>query len=145
MTTDTPQTTRIDRWLWAVRFYKTRSLAAQAVSAGHALLNGQRCKPAKNIAIGDILQLRRPGFMSCTVAVTAIIDKRVAAKIAIQCYKETPESIAKREKETEQRRLWRDIDRGLAGDGRPDKQQRRQILALHRGRQKGSGAEDSKS
>ncbi len=115
---------RIDKWLWAARFFKTRSLAAREISAGHVTLAGQRVKPARLLQAGDLLVVRA-GFDVYTVRVLALSERRGPASVARLLYEETPESVAKREAEATARRL--------VGDGadqpekRPDKHARRKI------------------
>ncbi|MEQ1519499.1 MAG: RNA-binding S4 domain-containing protein, partial [Usitatibacteraceae bacterium] len=88
---------RIDKWLWAARFFKTRSLAVDAVNAGRVEVNGERVKPAKSIKCGDRLLVRKPP-VEFQVLVKAIADKRGSAVIAQTLYEESPESVAAREK-----------------------------------------------
>src|SRR4051812_15514266 len=88
---------RIDKWLWAARFYKTRSAATEAVLGGRVHINGTRAKPAKEVRPGDELELTR-GTVRWMVEVTALSDKRGPAAIAATLYRETPESIAARER-----------------------------------------------
>ena len=87
---------RVDKWLWAARFFKTRSLAAHAVEAGKVLVNGARAKPAKGLKPGDELQIRTPGF-EYTVRVAQLAERRGPATLAAQLYTETAESKRKRE------------------------------------------------
>ena len=86
---------RIDKWLWAARFFKTRSLAVRAIEAGHVALNGERAKPAKDVKAGDRLVVRRPPFEH-TVVVKDVSDKRGPASAAALLYQETEESRARR-------------------------------------------------
>ena len=87
---------RLDKWLWAARFFKTRGLAAEAIGAGRVSVKGERAKAAKNVKAGDILEIRRPPFEQA-VRVLGISDKRGNATAAQSLYEETPESRAKRE------------------------------------------------
>lgn len=119
--------TRIDKWLWAARFFKTRSLAAQAVEAGKVLLNGARVKPAKPVHPDDLLQIRTPVF-AYTVRVVQLSDKRGSAPIAATLYDETQESRLQRE---QAREAQRDRHPGALMRGRPTKRERRQIDRLH--------------
>jgi ribosome-associated heat shock protein Hsp15 len=91
-----PATVRIDKWLWASRFFKTRALAATAVEAGRVTVNGDRCKPSKLVRANDALVIRRPPIEHAVI-VRAVSDKRGAAPIAQQLYEETAESRARRE------------------------------------------------
>lgn len=86
---------RIDKWLWAARFYKTRSLASQSIEAGHVVVNGERAKPAKLVKAGDEVVVRRPPFEHAVV-VKALSDKRGGAADAALLYKETDESRTRR-------------------------------------------------
>ncbi len=120
----TEERIRVDKWLWAARFYKTRSLAAKAVSGGHVHLNGSRVKPARPVQTGDSLVVRR-GEQEFTVVVLAISGKRGPATVARTLYEETQDSITAREAAREERRLVRSP--ALRPQGRPDKRDRRKI------------------
>ncbi len=115
---------RIDKWLWAARFYKTRSLASEAIKGGKVSVNNYRTKPSREVALGDTLVLRL-GFDEKTVIVRALSDKRGSATVAQQLYQETTNSILKREKEKELRKL--SAVQRPHGEGRPTKRLRRQI------------------
>ena len=121
---------RIDKWLWAARFYKTRGLATEAVLGGHIHLNGQRVKPAKDVHVGDSLQIRI-GTSEWTVDVRGLSDKRGPAKVAVELYEETPESRAARERQALQRKL---APPPLGADlgARPTKQARRRLDEFRR-------------
>ena len=121
---------RVDKWLWAARFFKTRSAATEAVLGGHVHVGGERAKPAKEIRVGDTLEIRR-GEIRWTVAVTGIADRRGSATQAAALYEETPESLAAREQQRLERRLARPLGADLGA--RPTKQARRRIEALRRG------------
>ena len=121
---------RIDRWLWAARFFKTRSAATDAVAGGHVQVGGERVKPAKEVRVGDTLEIRR-GEIRWTVVVTGVADRRGSASVAAGLYEETAESLAARERERLERRLARPLGADLAG--RPTKQARRRLEALRRG------------
>ena len=115
---------RLDRWLWAARFFKTRALAADAVNGGKVHLAGQRVKAARAVKIGDSYEIQR-GFERLEIVVTALSTRRGPASAAAELYRETEASLQRREQEREQRRLA-----ALARprtEGRPSKQQRRQI------------------
>jgi ribosome-associated heat shock protein Hsp15 len=120
---------RIDKWLWAARFYKTRSLATDAVLAGHVHVNGARVKPAKDVRVGDDVEVRI-GTFTWSVAVTGLSDKRGPAAVARTLYAETPESTKAREEQALQRRLARPVGAELGE--RPTKQDRRRLDALRR-------------
>ena len=124
---------RIDKWLWAARFFKTRSAATEAVLGGHVHVGGVRVKPAKEIRVGDTLEIRR-GELRWAVVVTGVADRRGPATVAATLYEETPESLAARERERLQRRLTRPLGADLGA--RPTKQARRRIEALRRGEQR---------
>ncbi len=115
---------RVDKWLWAARFFKTRNLAKQAIDGGKIHCDGQRIKPSKEIPVGVELTIRQ-GWDEKTVAVTALSDQRRGAPEAALLYSETAASIAKRETEADQRKALRGT--GLVADRRPNKKQRRQI------------------
>ncbi len=123
--TDTSQTRqRLDKWLWAARFFKTRSLAAEAVGGGKIKLNGSTAKPAKEIKAGDLLELSI-GHVQWTVNVVALNEYRRPATEAQQLYAETEESRAQRAQATEARSLAPAPGADLKG--RPTKRDRRQI------------------
>jgi ribosome-associated heat shock protein Hsp15 len=115
---------RVDKWLWAARFFKTRSLAAHAVEAGKVLVNGARVKPAKALKPGDELQIRTPVF-EYTVRVAQLAERRGSATLAAQLYAETDESRRKREAAKRER-----IEREPGIRGRPTKRTRRQLQKL---------------
>lgn len=116
---------RIDKWLWAARFFKTRALATEAVSGGKVHVNGERCKPARRVHPGDRLTIHR-GQQTWEIDVRAVNDQRRPATEARELYTETPESEARREAESKRRRAERAVA-DAAPSGRPDKRQRRQI------------------
>ena len=114
---------RIDKWLWAARFYKTRSIAADAVDGGKVLVNGSRVKPARALKLGDELQIRTQGA-DYTVHVAALSPRRGPATEAAKLYAETDES----KRQREQARLLRtDVHPDAYSKGRPTKRARRQI------------------
>lgn len=119
-----PVKIRIDKWLWAARFYKTRSLASTAIKGGKVAVNGQRAKPSRELEIGDSVTLRQ-GYDEKTVVVNALSGQRGPASQAQQLYQETSESRQKRDKEKELRQLAA-VQRPH-GEGRPTKRERRQI------------------
>lgn len=118
---------RIDKWLWAARFFKTRSLAADAVDGGRVRLNGERVKPARNVKIGDTLMVDN-GATEWEVVVEGLSDVRGPAPVAQALYRETGQSIAKRQIEAERRKLFREP--GAAIKGRPTKRDRRRLDQL---------------
>ncbi len=120
---------RIDKWLWAARFFKTRSLATDAVAGGHVQVNGVRVKPAREVAVGDRLEIRR-GQTRWTVVVKGVADRRGPASAAAELYEETPESVAAREQFRAERRLARPLGADLSA--RPTKRDRRRLDALRK-------------
>lgn len=114
---------RIDKWLWAARFFKTRSLAKQAIEGGKVHCDGQRIKASKEIVCGQILTIRQ-GIDEKTVLVDALSDQRRGAPQAESLYSETPESLAKREQHAAERKAIRG---NLTSDAKPTKKQRRLI------------------
>lgn len=118
---------RIDKWLWAARFYKTRALASAAVNGGKVHLNGQRIKAARTVKVGDCYEIHR-GFDRLEVIVDQLASRRGSASIAQTLYTETEKSIACREKEAEQRKLA-SLQRPVL-DHRPNKKERRQIRSF---------------
>ncbi|WP_076602283.1 RNA-binding S4 domain-containing protein [Aromatoleum tolulyticum] len=121
---------RIDKWLWAARFFKTRSLANQAIEGGHIKLNGQAVKPARELRIGDSLDIVAGGTQ-WTVVVRGLNEQRRPAVEAQQLYEETPESSARRASEKEERRLAPVPGSDL--HGRPTKKARRQMRGFNEG------------
>jgi ribosome-associated heat shock protein Hsp15 len=115
---------RFDKWLWAARFYKTRSLAAQAIDAGQARLNDARVKPAHAVRAGDVVVVRKDAT-SWTVRVTAVSDRRGSAVVAATLYRETPESAAEREQDALRRKATAASEPRTSG--RPTKRQRRKL------------------
>ena len=115
---------RIDKWLWAARFYKTRALAVQAVEAGQVRLGGERVKPAHVLRTGDTVSVRKGGLV-WDIEVIALSDRRGSAAIAAQLYRETAESIAARIAELEQRKAAEQSQPRFSG--RPTKRQRRKL------------------
>lgn len=121
---------RIDKWLWCTRFFKTRSLAAQAVSGGKVHLNGERVKPAHAVRVGDRISLTLDG-MSAEFDVIGLPVRRGPAPEARTHYAETPASAERRAKLREQHRLA-EMSRPRP-DTRPDKRDRRRLVRLQRG------------
>lgn len=119
------QGVRLDKWLWAVRLYKTRALAREMVQGGKVHYNGQRCKPSKQVDIGATIRLAQ-GFDEKQISVLKLLEKRVAAPIAVTCYEETEQSKQKREENA----LARKNNAFFAPhpDHKPDKKQRRELI-----------------
>jgi ribosome-associated heat shock protein Hsp15 len=120
---------RIDRWLWAARFFKTRGAATDAVVGGHVRANGSRVKPAREIRVGDRLEITLGGIRR-DVVVRGLAARRGPATVAATLYEETPESIARREQQRLERRLARPLGADLGA--RPTKRDRRRLDALRR-------------
>jgi ribosome-associated heat shock protein Hsp15 len=115
-------TTRIDKWLWAARFFKTRSLATDAVERGKVKLRGERTKPSHNLKVGDMLQIDN-GATEWEVQVCGISDKRGSAAVAQGLYGETAASVEKRRLLAEQHHFFKEPTAALKG--RPTKRDRR--------------------
>ena len=116
---------RIDKWLWAARFYKTRSLACDEVTKHRVQINGQDVKPSREVRVGDTLTVRQ-GSVTKTVVVQGLSQVRGPAPVAQQLYEETPESMALRAKLAEQNRLAFEPAHSIE-HGRPTKRDRRQM------------------
>lgn len=119
---------RIDKWLWAARFYKTRSLACEEIERGRVQVNGVGVKPSREVKAGDLVQLRI-GTVERTLTVTGISDRRGPAAVAALLFAETPASILKRAQAAEQRRLAPEPALSLTA-GRPTKRDRRDTQRL---------------
>jgi ribosome-associated heat shock protein Hsp15 len=115
---------RIDKWLWAARFFKTRSLAQQAVDGGKVKLNGERTKPAKELKAGDELRIHI-GEYDWVVRVAQLSDRRGPASVARTLYEEDEESRARRTEQVAHRRFA--ADPGADRRGRPTKRDRREL------------------
>ncbi|WP_426101825.1 MULTISPECIES: RNA-binding S4 domain-containing protein [unclassified Pseudomonas] len=124
---------RLDKWLWAARFYKTRALAKAAIESGKVHHRGERCKPGKEPRVGDELQIRI-GFDEKTIVVQALSAVRRGAPEAQALYAETEASIAKRENAAAMRKAGAT---GMTTDGKPSKKQRRDLFKF-----RGSGNDD---
>jgi len=118
---------RIDKWLWAARFFKTRGLATEMVNGGHVQLNGERVKPSKTVACGDEMTILREQERF-VVTVTGLAEKRGSPAVARTLYEEHEASIASREQERQKRKLHA----AAAPKKRPDKKARRQIIRFVR-------------
>jgi ribosome-associated heat shock protein Hsp15 len=124
---------RLDKWLWAARFFKTRSLATEAVAAGHVHVGGARVRPAREVRIGDVLEIRRAA-VTWTVEVRALAERRGPASEAATLYEETKASQEARERDRLQRRLA--VPLGADLGARPTKQDRRRLDSLRRGQRR---------
>jgi ribosome-associated heat shock protein Hsp15 len=122
---------RIDRWLWAARFYKSRSLAADAVAGGRVHLNGERVKPAKEVRVEDRLEVTM-GVERRQVIVTGLAERRGSATVAATLYRETADSLERRTQQALGRRLAQPLGADLGA--RPTKQARRRLDAFRRRR-----------
>ena len=129
----TVERVRIDKWLWAARFFKTRGAATEAVLGGHVQVNGARVKPARDVVVGDRLEITK-AQERWTVVVAGLADRRGPASVAQALYEETPESAAERQKRRDERRLARPIGADLSE--RPTKRDRRRLDALRRGQKR---------
>ena len=118
---------RIDKWLWAARFYKTRSLATTAIEGGRVHVNGSRVKPSYKIKPNDQLRVTRPAYKQ-DIIVLAISDKRGPATTAQTLYQETDESLSRRQMLTAQRKI---LNQNLPGTGKkPNKHERKKIRKI---------------
>ena len=124
ISTQTSNKVRLDKWLWAARFFKTRSLATAAVNGAKVHLNQQRAKPAKEVCVGDTLTIRT-GYIERTVVVQTLSKQRRSAKEAVLLYEETSESIKEREHAADLRRQSGELRQPRMG--RPTKKERRTI------------------
>lgn len=121
------QTQRIDKWLWAARFFKTRALAVEAIKKGRVLIDGEKIKPGKEIKPGLLLTIKQSCF-SKTVKVISLSPRRGPATEAAKLYQETHESILNRERLKELQHAQPALRR--SGLGRPTKRERRQIISF---------------
>jgi ribosome-associated heat shock protein Hsp15 len=128
--------TRIDRWLWTARFFRTRSAATEAVAGGRVHLNGGRVKPAKDVRAGDTVEMTLDDTRR-EVLVLAVADRRGPASVARSLYEETPQSVARREQRAAERRFARPLGADLGT--RPTKQDRRRLEALRRAERRRRG------
>ena len=122
-----PARVRLDKWLWAARFYRTRSLAALAITAGHVRVDDQRIKPSRLAAAGERIVLRRDGLV-WDIVVLALSDRRGDAAAAAQLYRESPQSIATRTEEIARRKAA--AATAPTSPGRPTKRERRKLKAF---------------
>lgn len=120
---------RLDKWLWAARFFKTRQLAKKAIEGGKVQYNGSRAKTSKNVEVGALVRVPQ-GWEHWEVEVVALSDQRRGAPEARELYRETPESVERRAREAEGRRLTNQAMQHPLK--RPDKKQRREIQRFQR-------------
>ncbi|HLO94900.1 MAG TPA: S4 domain-containing protein [Burkholderiaceae bacterium] len=121
---------RLDKWLWAARFYKTRALAVEEIGKGRVSVNGQPAKPSRELKPGDVLRLRQ-GVVEREVVIRALSSVRGPAPQAQTLYEETAESLLKREQAAESRRLAPEPAATIV-QGRPTKQDRRRLADWNR-------------
>ena len=117
---------RLDKWLWAARFFKTRALAAEAADLDRVDVNGQPAKPARELHVGDTLVLRQDGGVKRTLLLRALTTQRGPAPVAQALYEETAESLAERQRAAEARRLAPEPAQTIE-QGRPTKRDRREL------------------
>jgi ribosome-associated heat shock protein Hsp15 len=120
----TMENVRIDKWLWAARFFKTRTLAGDAVDNGKVRIGGDRIKPSRNVRINEIVQIDN-GSTEWEVVVAGISDKRGSAAVAQTLYAETEASVLKRQQQSERNKLFREPS--IEIKGRPTKRDRRML------------------
>ena len=116
---------RLDKWLWAARFYKTRAIAKEMINGGKVHYNGQRAKSSRNAEIGAVLKIRQ-GYDDKEIVIKKLSQLRQSGAIARELYEETATSLAKRAINAEQRRL--NMLNNPIPDQKPDKKQRRQLM-----------------
>lgn len=124
---------RLDKWLWAARFYKTRQLAVEAINGGKVHLNGQRTKPGKDVGSGSLLRIHK-GPLEWEITIQELPKQRRPAKEAVHFYSESESSKSKREQLQEQLRLQREA-MPLMTDSKPSKRDRRLIHRFKNGNQ----------
>ncbi|WP_333971604.1 ribosome-associated heat shock protein Hsp15 [Alteromonas mediterranea] len=122
---NTTQNVRLDKWLWAARFFKTRAIARDMVQSGKVQYNGQRTKPGKHVELGAMIKVPA-GWDNREIKVLGLSDKRLSASLAQALFEETAESVTKREENQAARKL--SAFHSPKPDHRPDKKQRRQII-----------------
>ncbi len=120
---------RLDKWLWAARFFKTRPLAQKAIEGGKVRVEGARAKPGKSVQVGQQLEVR-VGTVLYEITIRALSNKRGPASVARELYEEDPDSIKRRAREAEERKAASQAQPDYGG--RPDKYQRRRIQKLMR-------------
>lgn len=121
---------RLDKWLWAARFFKTRSLASDEIGKNRVSVNGQPAKASREVRLEDKIELRQ-GTVLKTVVVKGLSDTRAQASVAQTLYEETPESVAQRAQQSLERRFAADPSQALE-DGRPTKRDRRKLAEWNR-------------
>lgn len=127
---DPTSSVRLDKWLWAARFYKTRAIAKEMINGGKIHYNGQRTKSSKMAELDAVIKLRQ-GYDEKEIVIKKLSEQRQKAIFAQTLYQETPDSIVKRETYAEARRL--NVLNNPAPDHKPDKKQRRQLIRFKAG------------
>ena len=122
---------RLDKWLWSVRFYRTRQIAVSAIRSGNVKVNGQRAKPSRCVNPGDRININKKGLVF-DVDIVGLAKQRVSATLAAQLYCETPQSLENREKQHQLRKLDR-LARIQTPKHRPDKRSRADRVKFKRG------------
>ena len=123
---------RLDKWLWAARFYKTRKLATDAIIGGKVHVNGQRTKPGKEVKVGVEITINKNGY-TWEITITALTGQRRSAKDADLLYQETPESLAKRQQQIQTQREQKELFNFTGIDHKPNKKERRLIHRFKQG------------
>ena len=126
-----PDRLRLDKWLWAARFFKTRSLAGDEIDKGRISVNGQVAKASREVRPGDLIDIRQTGVLVRSVQVLGLSTLRGPAPQAQALYQETPQSLARREQHAQQRRLAAEPSLSIE-QGRPTKRDRRQLADWQR-------------
>lgn len=126
------ETIRLDKWLWAARFFKTRKLAAEAIAGGKVHVNEQRAKPGKEVKVGTLLSIGKDNYR-WDITITALNAQRRSAKEAVLLYRESAESLAKREQQIIQHREQRELFDFSGRDHKPNKKERRLIHRFKQG------------
>ena len=132
MTAAEAETVRLDKWLWAARFFKTRSMAAEAIAGGKVHVNKQRAKPGKEIRVGTVLTISKDLYR-WEVTVTTLTNQRRPAKEAVLMYEETEESHAKRQLQIIEQREQRELFPHNGPTLKPNKKERRMIHRFKQG------------
>lgn len=117
---------RIDKWLWAARFYKTRALAGKACELGRIVCREQEVKASREVRVGDVYEIRYEAGEVWVVEVLALSDMRGPASVAQTLYRETAESVAARQRRAEERKTMPQFD-DVWGEGKPSKKDRRDL------------------
>lgn len=127
-----PETIRLDKWLWTARFFKTRKLAAEAVSGGKVHVNDQRAKPGKEVKTGVMLSISKDNYR-WDVTIVAVNGQRRSAKEAVLLYEESAESLLKREQQIIKNREQRELFDFSGKEHKPNKKERRLIHQFKQG------------